>query len=86
MTIENVEPQTFDRLRDQLSAGHEAEITASIVAGNHVGKITGHGVTANYLYNPGQKSLTVDITKRPFFVPVSVIENQLRDAVNKAAA
>jgi hypothetical protein len=40
------------------------------------GTLTKDGITAKYEYANG--NLTVEITDRPFFVPVSLIEGKLR--------
>jgi hypothetical protein len=40
------------------------------------GTLTKDGITAKYDYAGGK--LTVEITDRPFFVPVSLIEGKLR--------
>jgi len=40
------------------------------------GTLTKDGITGNYEYANGK--LTVDITDRPFFVPLSLIEDKLR--------
>jgi hypothetical protein len=76
MQISQVSQATFDALRGQLLSALQAEIT-----GTTEGAITGHGVTANYHYDSVNQTLTVDVTHHPFFIPVSAIESQLRDAV-----
>jgi len=79
MLIQNVTPDKFATLRDNLLSTHQAEITGTLS-----GTITSHGVTANYRYDPDALSLTVDVIHHPFFIPVSAIEHQLRDAVMAA--
>jgi hypothetical protein len=76
MQITDVSDAAFASLRAQLLSTHQAEVT-----GTSEGTIVGHGVTANYRYDGAQKTLSVDIIHHPFFIPVSAIESQLRDAV-----
>lgn len=79
MTIENVTPEVFGKLKVKLVITHEAE-----VIGGTIGTIIGHGVTANYSYDAASQILTVDVIHHPFYIPVSAIENQLREAVAAA--
>ena len=79
MTI-TLTPQAFDTLKNQLLSTHQAEIT-----GDKDGTITGHGVNANFHYADTSQTLTVDIVHHPFFIPVSAIEKQLRQAAADAA-
>ena len=76
MQITGVSETTFQALRAQLLANHQAQVT-----GTTDGSITGHGVTANYHYDASGQMLSVDVIHHPFFIPVSAIESQLRDAV-----
>ena len=76
MQITEVSPATFDALRVKLLSAHQAN-----VSGTTEGVITGHGVTANYRYDSAGQVLSVDIIHHPFFIPVSAIESQLRDAI-----
>ena len=76
MQITQVSQTTFDALRGQLLSNNQAEVT-----GTTDGAITGHGVTANYHYDCANQTLSVDVVHHPFFIPVSAIESQLRDAV-----
>ena len=76
MQITGVTEATFNALRGQLLANHQAEVT-----GTTEGAIKGHGVTANYHYDSASQTLSVDVIHHPFFIPVSAIESQLRDAV-----
>ncbi len=77
MQITGVSEATFAALRGKLIENHEAE-----VSGTTEGTITGHGVSANYHYDGGKQTLSVDVIHRPFFVPVAAIESQLREAVS----
>jgi hypothetical protein len=74
MTITPVTPAKFAAMKTQLAA--QATVTDTT--------ITGHGVTANYTYDPASQVLTVDVIHHPFYIPVSAIENQLRNAVDAA--
>ena len=76
MQITQVSQSAFDALRARLLATHQASVT-----GTTEGVITGHGVTANYHYDGAGQTLSVDVIHHPFFIPVSAIESQLRDAV-----
>ena len=76
MQITPVSQATFDALRAQLLSNNQAQVT-----GTTDGAITGHGVTANYQYDSVNQMLSVDVIHHPFFIPVSAIESQLRDAV-----
>ena len=48
------------------------------------GTLSRSGVTARYTYD-GRK-LTIEITDKPFLLPVSVIESQLKGYIEKALA
>ena len=76
MQITGVSEATLSALREKLLSTHQA-----VVTGTTSGTITGHGVTANYIYNGAGQTLSVDIVHHPFFVPVSAIESQLRAAI-----
>lgn len=76
MEIAGVSPAVLSALREQLLANHQAD-----VSGTTDGTITGHGVTANYRYDGANQTLSVDVVRHPFYIPVSAIESQLRDAV-----
>jgi hypothetical protein len=76
MQITGLSEPDFRTLRGQLLLTHEAQIT-----GDKEGTISGHGVTADYRYDAASQMLSVDIVHRPFYVPVSAIESELRQAV-----
>jgi hypothetical protein len=76
MQIAGVSEAAFNALRAQLLSNHQAEVT-----GTTEGTIVGHGVTANYHYDSAGQTLSVDVIHHPFYIPVSAIESQLRDAV-----
>jgi len=76
MQITGISEATLDALRRQLLADHRTEVT-----GTTEGTIKGHGVTANYHYDSTQQTLSVNVIHRPFFIPLSAIESQLRTAV-----
>jgi len=78
MQITGISEATLNALRRQLLTDHRTEVT-----GTTEGTITGHGVTANYHYDSTQQTLSVNVIHHPFFIPVSAIESQLRDAVAK---
>jgi hypothetical protein len=77
MTITPVTPDKFASLKTQLASNAE-------VTGDAAGTISGHGVIANYTYDAPSQTLTVDVIHHPFYIPVSAIESQLRDAVAAA--
>lgn len=74
MILQGVTPKQFDAVRRKLIESHQAEVT-----GTDAGVITGHGVTAEYTYDPGSQSLTIEVKRHPFFIPVSAIESRLRE-------
>jgi len=76
MQISRVSEAAFNALRTQLLSNHQAEVT-----GTAEGTITGHGVTADYRYDSAGQTLSVDVIHHPFYIPVSAIESQLRDAL-----
>lgn len=78
MQIAGVSTDAFKALREQLLSTHQAEVT-----GTTDGVISGHGVTANYCYDSASRTLSVDVVHHPFFVPLSAIESQLRDALSR---
>jgi len=79
MQIDNVSEAAFAALRERLLQNHRAEIT-----GTTEGVISGQGVKANYRYDGATRTLNVEVIHRPFFIPVSAIESQLRAAVASA--
>jgi hypothetical protein len=79
MTIENVTQTAFDAVREQLLDTHQVEMT-----GTNEGTISAHGVTANYCFDPTLKTVVVEVKHHPFFIPVSAIEHNLREAFAKA--
>ena len=76
MEITGVSEATLSALRAQLLSTHQAEVT-----GTTGGVIAGHGVTANYHYDGAHQTLSVQVIHHPFFIPLSAIESQLRQAV-----
>lgn len=77
MQIRGVSEATLAALREKLLSNHQAAVT-----GTTEGVITGHGVTANYHYDSANQTLSVDVIHHPFFIPVSAIESQLREALS----
>jgi hypothetical protein len=53
------------------------------IAGD-AGTLSRDGVTARYAYAAGM--LTIEVVDRPFFLPVALIEGQLRGYIEKAMA
>ena len=80
MRITGITEAKFRALREQLVSSHQAE-----VAGTDDGTITGHGVTAEYHFDSANQTLSVNVKHHPFFIPVSAIESQLREAIDKAS-
>jgi hypothetical protein len=76
MQINDVSESALQSLRAKLTSTHQAEIT-----GTTEGAITGHGITAAYRYDAATRTLHVDVQHHPFFIPVSAIESQLRQAL-----
>ena len=76
MQFTGVTEAALSTLRGKLLSTHQAEVT-----GTTGGTITGHGVAANYHYDGASQTLTVDVIHHPFFIPVSAIESQLKEAL-----
>lgn len=76
MEFTGISEATFNALRTKLGTTQGTEVT-----GTSEGTIKGKGVTANYRYDSVQQTLSVDVVERPFFIPVSAIESQIRDAI-----
>lgn len=74
MQITGVTQDQFNKLRAQIS--RQAQVT-----GTTDGTITGHGVTANYHYDGADQMLSVEISHHPFYISESMIESQLRAAL-----
>lgn len=74
MQITGVTQDQFNKLRAQLSS--QAQFT-----GTTDGTISGHGVTANYQYDGAVGTLSVEIIHHPFYISESMIESQLRAAL-----
>jgi hypothetical protein len=73
--IDNVTQAQVDALRAKLATDHDTAVTTS----GDTSQIIGHGVTANAIYDGSR--LRVDVLKHPFYVPVGMIESQLRAAL-----
>jgi hypothetical protein len=48
------------------------------------GTLTKEGITATYQHADGK--LTIEIVKRPFFLPLSLIESKLKAAIEQSLA
>lgn len=51
---------------------------------NRSGTLSRDGITARYNY--GNEKLTIEILEKPFFLPVTVIESQMRSYIQKGLA
>jgi hypothetical protein len=74
MTISNVTAAKFEDAKARLIANH------ATVAGDTIGVISGHGVTANFSFDERKRELTVDVVHHPFYMPVSAIESEIAKA------
>lgn len=63
----------------QFAATQKALTEAGVDATGPTGTISRQGVTANYAYAEGK--FTVEVTGKPTFLPLSMIENKLREMV-----
>lgn len=80
-SVSGVEQKTVDALVAKLRSDSANTVQQN---GNEF-LVHGGGVTANVMYNPVAKTLAVDVTGKPFFVPMSMIEARLRDQIAEAA-
>ncbi len=79
MTIP-ITPDAFATFRQRLLDDHDTALS-----GETEGTISGHGVVAEYHYSEASQTLTVNVKKHPFYMPVSAIEHELRVAATAAA-
>ena len=57
---------------------------AGIDISGPAGTLSRDGITAKYSYTNGM--LTIEITEKPFFLPLSVIESKMRGYIEKGLA
>lgn len=76
-TIPNVDQATVTALLARLQQEPESDVK---VLGNEF-YISGQGVTAQATYANG--TLTVDVTEKPWYVPLSMVESKLRQAITE---
>ena len=79
-----VSPSQFATLQQKLAESHDAVMAAS-VDDNH-GTITGHGVTATFAYDPIAQTLTIVVTKHPWYEPLGAIESAIKSNIVAALA
>jgi hypothetical protein len=48
--------------------------------------INGHGIAADAIFDPTDSTLTVTITRKPFFIPESTIEHGIIEAISTTQA
>ncbi|MES2392976.1 MAG: hypothetical protein V4555_15125 [Acidobacteriota bacterium] len=73
-------PLTEEQYADGVRRLQEKGIAIAGAAGT----LSRDGVTARYSYGDGK--LTIEVVDRPFFLPVSLIEQQMRGYIEKAMA
>lgn len=78
ITIQNVTPSQFAQLQVKLAVTHAAAITEHTPT---TGAISGHGVSATYVYVPLSQMLTVEIGQHPWYVSEGAIESNIRKAL-----
>ena len=81
MTFQNVTSAQLQAAKEHLSANGA---TVSPAADGNSGNISGHGISADFSFDPGAGVLTVDVVHKPFFVPLSGIQSQIADGLAKA--
>ena|ERR1700676_5202444 len=84
LTFPNVTPQVFALVLDQLRT--EATVSGPSVgglSGKNIYTIEGNGIKANVLrWDTGE--VNIDVLKKPWYVPESVIASKIRDAITLA--
>lgn len=81
MTFENVTTAKLQAVKENLSANGAS---VSVSPDGNSGSISRHGIVADYSFDSAAAVLTVDIKKKPFFVPESMIQSQIADGLAKA--
>ncbi len=81
-TLPNVKPETIAALITKLKADPENSVQQS---GNEF-IISGQGVVGQASYSPASQSLTVSVTKKPWYVPESMVESKLRQQIEEVQA
>jgi hypothetical protein len=65
----------------QFAATQKALLEAGVDASGPTGTIARQGVTANYAFAAGK--LTIEVTDKPVFLPLSLIESKLQELVSE---
>jgi hypothetical protein len=68
----------------QFAAAAQRLKTYGVDLTNRSGTLSREGVTARYDYADGK--LTIEILDKPFFLPLSLIESQMRSYIQKGLA
>ena len=79
MIYAKVAPAQFEGIRDWLAAQE------GIVATGNKGVIQGGGVTATYDFD-GVGQLQIQVTHKPFFLPIDLVEGKIRDGLRQHGA
>lgn len=80
-SFQKVEQPAVDGLIAELKASGAAVSGAGTPA-NQI-TIFGHGITATATYDVANEVLTVVVTRKPFYVPVAVIQTQIAENLAK---
>jgi hypothetical protein len=78
MTLENVSPKSFHLFKHAMTTDHQAVVTTPLTPGGD-GQIISNGVTAPYVYDEQARTLKIDLTHRPFYLPIETIEQSLTE-------
>lgn len=78
ITITSVTQKQIEGLEERLAASHQAVVTFQ---GENTGTISGHGVTAAFIYKPASLLLTVNVATHPWYISEGAIESNLRKAL-----
>jgi hypothetical protein len=76
ITFSHVTPDTFTCMKTKLQ-----HYGISVPQGNS-GKLSGHGIVGNFAWD-GESKLTIQITKKPFFVSCQTADNEIKKFVDE---
>ena len=74
---------TIGGLNQALVTQLSNEPETSVSTSGNVSIVTGHGISATAAFDPAAGALTVTVTEKPWYVPVSLIESKLRQGVDE---
>jgi hypothetical protein len=79
-TLTGISPEQFDRIKSELNQ----RLGITIASNN--GVIDHSGFQIAYRYNPAQTEFAVELLKKPWFVPIALIEQKVDQWLESSSA